>query len=122
MCDHDRGATFQKPLEPADHVLLSPVVILDEPTSHLDSLSEQHVVRGLKRLLEGRTAIVIAHRLSTVRNSDLVAVLEAGRLVEFGPPEHLLMSDGIYRQLSALQAGPLVPIAQSPEAEAHPAR
>jgi ATP-binding cassette, subfamily B, bacterial len=81
----------------------SPIVIMDEPTSSLDSLTEQQVVGGLHRLMSGRTTIVIAHRLTTVQNADLVAVIDAGRLVEFGPPRELLLSEGLYSQLSRIQ-------------------
>lgn len=68
----------------------APIVVLDEPTSSMDSVTERRVMLGIERLLAGRTAFIIAHRLATVRNADLVAVLDGGRLVELGPPDDLL--------------------------------
>jgi ATP-binding cassette subfamily B protein/subfamily B ATP-binding cassette protein MsbA len=88
----------------------APVVIMDEPTSSLDSLTEQQVLSGLTRLMSGRTTIVIAHRLTTVKKADLVAVMDAGRLVEFGPPGELLLNEGLFSALSRVQgAHPINP-------------
>jgi ATP-binding cassette subfamily B protein/subfamily B ATP-binding cassette protein MsbA len=81
----------------------APVLILDEPTASLDAATEAAVMAALARLTEGRTTIVIAHRLSTVRRADAVAVLEAGRLVQFGPHDDLIRVDGLYRTLTQLQ-------------------
>jgi ABC-type multidrug transport system fused ATPase/permease subunit len=75
------------------------VVILDEATAHLDSSSEAAVQEALVEALAGRTALVIAHRLSTVRAADLILVVEAGRVVERGTHQELLMSDGRYAEL-----------------------
>jgi ATP-binding cassette subfamily B protein len=72
----------------------APIVVLDEPTSSLDSLTERYVMQGLERLLAGRTAFIIAHRLASVRRADLVAVLDGGRVVETGTPEELLARPG----------------------------
>ncbi|MCO5114379.1 MAG: ABC transporter ATP-binding protein/permease [Bdellovibrionaceae bacterium] len=66
------------------------IVILDEATSHIDSVLEKQVLAAMNQVLHGRTSIVIAHRLSTVMNSDLVIVLKDGEIVEMGPPEYLL--------------------------------
>jgi len=104
----ERGTTLsggQKQCVAIARALLrdSPIVIMDEPTSSLDSLTEQQVVGGLHRLMSGRTTIVIAHRLTTVQNADLVAVMENGRLVEFGPPRELLLNEGLYSELSRIQ-------------------
>src|SRR3712207_1657891 len=66
------------------------LVIMDEATSRLDPATEQLVERALSRLLQGRTAIVIAHRLPTVERADEIMVLEAGRVLEHGPREQLL--------------------------------
>ena len=63
-----------------------PIVVLDEATAHLDSESEAAVQRALDLAMEGRTSIVIAHRLSTVRNADLILVVDDGRIVQRGPP------------------------------------
>ena len=80
------------------------ILILDEATSSLDSESEKLVQEALENLMSGRTSIVIAHRLSTVRNADRIFVLERGHLVEEGTHEELLkISNGIYRNLSELQ-------------------
>ncbi|MEQ1744496.1 MAG: ABC transporter transmembrane domain-containing protein [Saprospiraceae bacterium] len=81
-----------------------PILILDEATSALDSESEQLVQAALDRLLQNRTALVIAHRLSTVQHADEILVLEAGRIAERGNHESLLRQGGIYRRLVELQA------------------
>ncbi|WP_246477476.1 ABC transporter ATP-binding protein [Actinokineospora xionganensis] len=79
------------------------VVILDEATAHLDSTSEADVQEALGEALEGRTAIVIAHRLSTVRAADLILVIEDGRVVERGTHEGLLAAGGRYQELYRTQ-------------------
>jgi ATP-binding cassette, subfamily B, bacterial len=75
------------------------VLILDEATSSLDIPSERLVQRALGTVLAERTAVVIAHRLSTVQSADRVLVLEHGRIVEDGPPDELIRSDGRYAAL-----------------------
>ncbi|MFD5543338.1 ABC transporter ATP-binding protein [Streptomyces sp. NPDC127079] len=79
------------------------VVILDEATAHLDNTSEAAVQEALTEALEGRTAVVIAHRLSTVRSADQILVVEAGRIVERGTHESLLAAEGRYAELYRTQ-------------------
>lgn len=79
------------------------ILILDEATSSLDSISEKLVQEALERLMKGRSSIVIAHRLSTVQHADLILVLKEGRIVEQGKHIELLEQSGFYSQLSELQ-------------------
>ena len=81
----------------------APVLILDEATSHLDAVNEQTVRRSLEELMNDRTTIVIAHRLSTVRNADRIVVLDAGRTEETGSHEELVASGGLYSRLVGRQ-------------------
>ncbi len=81
----------------------SPILILDEPTSSIDTKTEAVILDALERLMEGRTTFMIAHRLSTVRNADLLLVLHDGRIVEQGSHEELLERGGVYSQLYHLQ-------------------
>ncbi len=81
----------------------APILILDEATSHLDSESEVLVQRGLANLMANRTVIVIAHRLSTVRGADQIAVLDRGLVVETGTHEELIGRGGLYQRLHELQ-------------------
>jgi ATP-binding cassette subfamily B protein len=75
------------------------VVVLDEATAHLDSESEVAVQRALKKVLAGRTSLVIAHRLSTVRDADQILVIDGGRVVERGRHSELLADEGLYAEL-----------------------
>jgi ATP-binding cassette subfamily B protein len=77
----------------------APLLLLDEATSALDGETEEVIREALSRLMKGRTVIAIAHRLSTVRNFDRIVVLQAGSILQDGPPEMLLRQDGLYRQL-----------------------
>jgi ATP-binding cassette subfamily B protein len=79
------------------------VVVLDEATAHLDSESEAAVQRALRTALQGRTSIVIAHRLSTVREADQILVLDHGRIVERGHHDQLLAAGGTYAELYRIQ-------------------
>jgi ATP-binding cassette subfamily B protein len=79
------------------------VVVLDEATAHLDSESEAAVQRALATALAGRTSLVIAHRLSTVRDADLILVVDEGRVVERGTHTELLAEDGLYADLYRTQ-------------------
>jgi ATP-binding cassette, subfamily B, bacterial len=85
-------------------VLADPrILILDEATSHLDSRSEALIHQALEELMRGRTSIVIAHRLSTVRAADQILVIDDGRIVERGTHEHLVGRNGLYAELSRTQ-------------------
>jgi subfamily B ATP-binding cassette protein MsbA len=81
----------------------APILILDEATSHLDTESEVLVQRALQNLMEHRTVIVIAHRLSTVRRADRIVVLDSGRIAETGRHDELVRQGGIYQRLYELQ-------------------
>lgn len=84
----------------------APILILDEPTSSLDAISEEIVFSALRRLRVGRTTIVIAHRLSTVRDADCILVLDGGRIAAKGRHDELLASSQLYRRMCArLQVG-----------------
>ena len=79
------------------------IVVLDEATAHLDSESEAAVQRALDAALEGRTSLVIAHRLSTVRNADRILVLQDGRIVQSGTHAELIAQGGLYSDLYRTQ-------------------
>jgi ABC-type multidrug transport system fused ATPase/permease subunit len=79
----------------------APILILDEPTSSLDAISEEIVFAALRRLRAGRTTLVIAHRLSTVRDADCILVLDGGQIVAKGRHEDLLESSQLYRRMCA---------------------
>ena len=81
----------------------APILLLDEATSALDTQSERLVQEALARFTTGRTTLVIAHRLSTVQNADLICVMEDGRVVEAGPPSSLLSREGAYARLARAQ-------------------
>ena len=91
----------------------APVLILDEATSSLDSGSEHLIQEAIERLIEGRTTLVVAHRLSTVKSMDRLLVFERGRIVEEGRHDSLVgIPDGIYRGLYERQAMELRPAAE----------
>jgi ABC-type bacteriocin/lantibiotic exporter with double-glycine peptidase domain len=83
-----------------------PVLLFDEATSALDTESERAVKENLDRVLERRTAVVIAHRISTVRDADVIGVLEQGRLAELGTHEQLMEREGLYHYLNTVQLAP----------------
>ena len=77
----------------------APAMILDEATSSIDTRSEKLVQDGMEKLMKGRTVFVIAHRLSTVQNSDVIMVLDQGKIIERGSHEKLIAEKGKYYQL-----------------------
>jgi len=81
----------------------APILILDEATSHLDTHSESWVQKALYNLMQGRTTLVIAHRLSTVMKADRILVMDAGQIIEEGSHHQLLALDGSYKRLYDLQ-------------------
>jgi subfamily B ATP-binding cassette protein MsbA len=86
-----------------------PILILDEATSDLDAESEFHVQHALVELMQNRTVLVIAHRLATIRNADLIVVIHEGRIAEMGTHDDLMARDGVYHRLHALQAERVTP-------------
>jgi ABC-type multidrug transport system fused ATPase/permease subunit len=79
------------------------IVIMDEPTSSMDAATEQLVMRGIGRLIQGRTAIIIAHRISTIRGADMVAVMDEGRLVQWGLPSEVVNEKGLLATMAQVQ-------------------
>jgi ABC-type multidrug transport system fused ATPase/permease subunit len=86
----------------------SPILVLDEPTAALDTESERLVIEALRRLMKGRTVIMIAHRLSTLTDADKIIVLKDGVVVEEGPHAALIAHGGVYADLHRAQQGPAV--------------
>lgn len=82
----------------------APILVLDEATSSVDTTTEHLIQEAVERLMRNRTTLVIAHRLSTVRNADQIAVLEDGRVVERGNHDSLRAFDGIYNSMIEAQA------------------
>jgi ATP-binding cassette, subfamily B, bacterial len=81
----------------------APILLLDEATSALDAESEILVQQGLNAAMQGRTTLIIAHRLATVQQADRIIVLEHGQIVETGTPQELRNNDGLYARLASLQ-------------------
>jgi ABC-type multidrug transport system fused ATPase/permease subunit len=81
----------------------APVLILDEPTSSIDSRTERVIIEALDRLMVGRTTFIIAHRLSTIRRADQILVLDEGRVIERGTHAELLNRRGLYAELYHIQ-------------------
>ncbi|MDY7021468.1 MAG: ABC transporter ATP-binding protein, partial [Cyanobacteriota bacterium] len=79
------------------------VLILDEATSSLDTVSESLIQEALDRLVQNRTTFVVAHRLSTIRKADRIVVLENGKIIEVGSHKQLLESQGLFAMMHALQ-------------------
>jgi ATP-binding cassette subfamily B protein len=95
-----------------------PILLLDEATSALDAESERIVQRALERLMAGRTVLMIAHRLATVRHADRIAVMDRGRIVALGNHDSLVRDNPLYARLAALQFA--MPQAMSESSEALP--
>jgi ATP-binding cassette, subfamily B, bacterial len=81
----------------------APILLLDEATSALDAQSEHMVQAALERAMEGRTTLVIAHRLATIQKADRIVVLQKGRIAEIGKHDELVTQGGEYAKLAALQ-------------------
>jgi ATP-binding cassette subfamily B protein len=102
----------------------APILILDEATSALDNETEAALGRALLKWSAGRTALIIAHRLSTVRHADCIHVMQEGRVIESGRHEQLLQQGGLYARLWAIQTGEVEPpgtepsLANQPECDA----
>ena len=110
----ERGITLsggqRQRLAIARTVLLDPpVLVLDDSTSSIDASTEHQLRQALEEVMRGRTTFVIAHRLSTVRNADVILVLDEGRIVEQGRHDELIARDGLYRKLYELQLLPAEP-------------
>lgn len=97
------------------------VLLLDEATSALDAESEKSVQEALDRVMVGRTTVIVAHRLSTIRNADIIAVVQNGRIVETGSHEELISKpNGAYASLVQLQEASS--LLRLPSHGAHPGR
>ena len=104
----------------------APILLLDEPSASLDPASEQLIFEGLSTLMSGRTTITIAHRLATVRNADIIFVLDDGAIAEQGNHEELMAKGGLYSRLYRIQFNPASassppetrPVRQGPLSEA----
>jgi ATP-binding cassette, subfamily B, bacterial len=83
----------------------APILIMDEATSHLDTISEQQIRAALDELMAERTSIIIAHRLSTIQNADTILVMDGGRVIEAGAHDELLAARGVYARFVAHQSG-----------------
>jgi ATP-binding cassette subfamily B protein len=104
----ERGATFsagqRQLLSFARTLAHDPkILILDEATANIDTETEQWIQEALERLMQGRTSIMVAHRLSTIQHADRIIVMHHGRIRESGTHQELLKQDGIYKKLYELQ-------------------
>ena len=92
----------------------APILVLDEATSAVDNETEAAIQRSMKQISSGRTTLVIAHRLSTVRDADEIVVLADGKIAERGRHDDLVSKDGAYARLWAVQTGAPMPTPSSP--------
>jgi ABC-type multidrug transport system fused ATPase/permease subunit len=83
----------------------APILLLDEPTSSIDSRTEREILKALRNLMEGRTTFMVAHRLSTIRDADLILVVDGGVIVQFGSHDELIGVSGHYREMWEVQLG-----------------
>jgi ATP-binding cassette subfamily B protein/subfamily B ATP-binding cassette protein MsbA len=88
----------------------APILILDEPTSSIDSRTENVILDALDVLMQGRTSFLVAHRLSTVRDADLIVVMGRGEIVQIGAHDALVEEPGLYRDLVTAQQRRRVPV------------
>jgi ATP-binding cassette subfamily B protein len=95
----------------------APILLLDEATSQLDSITERYIQDALWKLIQGKTTIVIAHRLSTLLHMDRILVFDHGKIVEDGSHEELLKEGGHYKTLWDAQVGGFLPEKQEPGEE-----
>ena len=79
------------------------ILVLDEATANIDTETESLITQALERLMDGRTSIMVAHRLSTIQHADTIVVMHHGRIVESGNHQELLRKDGLYKKLYELQ-------------------
>lgn len=87
----------------------APILILDEATSQLDSLTESYIQESLWKLMQGKTTLIVAHRLSTLLNMDRILVFDKGQIIEDGSHQALLDKDGLYANLWSSQVGGFLP-------------
>jgi ATP-binding cassette subfamily B protein/subfamily B ATP-binding cassette protein MsbA len=107
----ERGATLsggeRQRLSVARAILKdAPILILDEPTSAIDTVTEASLLEAIERLMQGRTTIIIAHRMSTIASADWIVALEHGRIVDRGSHDELLRRGGVYARYYAMQSAP----------------
>ena len=105
MLNEDSLSQGQKQLLCITRVMLClpPMLILDEATSSIDTRTELQIQEAFERMMEGRTSFIVAHRLSTIRNADLILVMKDGSIIEQGTHDELLSQPGLYAKLWNIQ-------------------